>query len=151
MIRRPPRSTLFPYTTLFRSLNGKADALTRRSGDLPEEGDGRSRPTQALIPIEKFQLSAIYMENEDIIRTAIEENKLALEIIEALKTGQKTHKLVPLGECQFKDKLVYINGLLYVPEDPTLQLKILKSCHEHPAAGHPGRAATYELVSRNYW
>src|SRR3712207_2340294 len=24
MIRRPPRSTLFPYTTLFRSLHGKA-------------------------------------------------------------------------------------------------------------------------------
>src|SRR3989442_4840509 len=24
MIRRPPRSTLFPYTTLFRSLNGPA-------------------------------------------------------------------------------------------------------------------------------
>src|SRR3712207_8867481 len=23
MIRRPPRSTLFPYTTLFRSFNGK--------------------------------------------------------------------------------------------------------------------------------
>src|SRR5687768_17952288 len=23
MIRRPPRSTLFPYTTLFRSLNGQ--------------------------------------------------------------------------------------------------------------------------------
>src|SRR3989442_11630905 len=23
MIRRPPRSTLFPYTTLFRSVNGK--------------------------------------------------------------------------------------------------------------------------------
>ena len=25
MIRRPPRSTLFPYTTLFRSLNKIAD------------------------------------------------------------------------------------------------------------------------------
>src|SRR6266542_4743189 len=25
MIRRPPRSTLFPYTTLFRSLGGRAD------------------------------------------------------------------------------------------------------------------------------
>src|SRR5258706_6048894 len=24
MIRRPPRSTLFPYTTLFRSVDGKA-------------------------------------------------------------------------------------------------------------------------------
>src|SRR5260370_27071750 len=27
MIRRPPRSTLFPYTTLFRSLAARRDAL----------------------------------------------------------------------------------------------------------------------------
>src|SRR2546426_6797053 len=27
MIRRPPRSTLLPYTTLFRSLDGGADGL----------------------------------------------------------------------------------------------------------------------------
>src|SRR2546430_9968716 len=29
MIRRPPRSTLFPYTTLFRSLTGSATPGTR--------------------------------------------------------------------------------------------------------------------------
>src|SRR5258707_9898984 len=29
MIRRPPRSTLFPYTTLFRSWNGSFGALRR--------------------------------------------------------------------------------------------------------------------------
>src|SRR3989449_8417642 len=29
MIRRPPRSTLFPYTTLFRSLVGKVDRAER--------------------------------------------------------------------------------------------------------------------------
>src|SRR2546430_11461651 len=28
MIRRPPRSTLFPYTTLFRSLDSDKDKLT---------------------------------------------------------------------------------------------------------------------------
>src|SRR2546426_11911930 len=28
MIRRPPRSTLFPYTTLFRSLNGFLNFLS---------------------------------------------------------------------------------------------------------------------------
>src|SRR2546426_3163056 len=28
MIRRPPRSTLFPYTTLFRSLSSSAGKLT---------------------------------------------------------------------------------------------------------------------------
>ena len=32
--------------------NGKADALPRRSVDLPEERDGRSRPAQVLIPVE---------------------------------------------------------------------------------------------------
>src|SRR3712207_7007449 len=29
MIRRPPRSTLFPYTTLFRSLCGQGSKLSR--------------------------------------------------------------------------------------------------------------------------
>src|SRR3989475_5059377 len=32
MIRRPPRSTLFPYTTLFRSLTGPAVAGRARAG-----------------------------------------------------------------------------------------------------------------------
>src|SRR6266480_6624731 len=31
-IRRPPRSTLFPYTTLFRSRVGRRLAAARRSG-----------------------------------------------------------------------------------------------------------------------
>src|SRR3712207_8699757 len=36
MIRRPPRSTLFPYTTLFRSVQQQAriGAHARRRGDL---------------------------------------------------------------------------------------------------------------------
>src|SRR3712207_8643646 len=32
MIRRPPRSTLFPYTTLFRSSRGGASLGCRRAG-----------------------------------------------------------------------------------------------------------------------
>src|SRR5260370_12237776 len=32
MIRRPPRSTLFPYTTLFRSLQSRVDPLTETQG-----------------------------------------------------------------------------------------------------------------------
>src|SRR3989449_10007785 len=32
MIRRPPRSTLFPYTTLFRSLAGKATLISAPTG-----------------------------------------------------------------------------------------------------------------------
>src|ERR1041385_7400187 len=33
MIRRPPRSTLFPYTTLFRSRYGREQARARGAGD----------------------------------------------------------------------------------------------------------------------
>src|SRR5256885_11745503 len=34
MIRRPPRSTLFPYTTLFRSRNECEEAIGVHAGDL---------------------------------------------------------------------------------------------------------------------
>src|SRR5256885_12850115 len=40
MIRRPPRSTLFPYTTLFRSRSRKG-AFQRSGGLLPLPHDGR--------------------------------------------------------------------------------------------------------------
>src|SRR3712207_7410660 len=54
MIRRPPRSTLFPYTTLFRSLPRRADQLLPRAH--PPRGRprrarrdrGRARPDRAL-------------------------------------------------------------------------------------------------------
>src|SRR2546422_5799003 len=40
MIRRPPRSTLFPYTTLFRSIDLAAEPVTReRQHDQCRDGD----------------------------------------------------------------------------------------------------------------
>src|SRR2546426_10589508 len=41
MIRRPPRSTLFPYTTLFRSVGGLG-------GRRPPSGGGESPPSAGL-------------------------------------------------------------------------------------------------------
>src|SRR2546421_3003429 len=57
MIRRPPRSTLFPYTTLFRSRAARAVPGTARErgrrgrgavrlGLLRAAGAGRSRPSR---------------------------------------------------------------------------------------------------------
>src|SRR2546430_5478219 len=55
MIRRPPRSTLFPYTTLFRSQgiegSGVPDAV--RAGQSPKSVDDRERCLAcALVDIE---------------------------------------------------------------------------------------------------
>src|SRR2546430_7052884 len=52
MIRRPPRSTLFPYTTLFRSQAGNAnrpDSLsTGEEGPVPAPADFRDRKSTRL-------------------------------------------------------------------------------------------------------
>src|SRR2546423_10192324 len=46
MIRRPPRSTLFPYTTLFRSPSSNAELVARYIGfaarECEEDEDGQS-------------------------------------------------------------------------------------------------------------
>src|SRR5207253_3574083 len=42
MIRRPPRSTLFPYTTLFRS---SMNTFATRPGDSPRRAITPSRPS----------------------------------------------------------------------------------------------------------
>src|SRR2546429_7633893 len=43
MIRRPPRSTLFPYTTLFRSLQQPRADLRKIQRHLPEENRNEGR------------------------------------------------------------------------------------------------------------
>src|SRR3712207_8041108 len=40
MIRRPPRSTPFPYTTLFRSVTNKGDSVGRGTGWVWDAGQG---------------------------------------------------------------------------------------------------------------
>src|SRR5258708_21500206 len=55
MIRRPPRSTLFPYTTLFRSLSAPTPRQVssgHRGRDVPRPGpfEDRSRVTLASGP-----------------------------------------------------------------------------------------------------
>src|SRR2546430_12246579 len=51
MIRRPPRSTLFPYTTLFRSQERTGDQIDR---DLDHVGKGseaiQGNSTSAIVP-----------------------------------------------------------------------------------------------------
>src|SRR5947209_12233022 len=50
MIRRPPRSTLFPYTTLFRSYlsadhrerRGDGCVMAALAGEIPRQGDRKS-------------------------------------------------------------------------------------------------------------
>src|SRR2546426_8901172 len=57
MIRRPPRSTLFPYTTLFRSRNGaRPRAVGRaRAPGAPRTGADRRGPRGGGVPAARHE------------------------------------------------------------------------------------------------
>src|SRR2546427_1273664 len=58
MIRRPPRSTLFPYTTLFRSLRGFVRRGYHQHGGLPiREAPGQGREHEPFGGTEKSNRS----------------------------------------------------------------------------------------------
>src|SRR3712207_7784690 len=54
MIRRPPRSTLFPYTTLFRSLGHGAELTARRGERVNLSAEGTSDPDGDAVSYEWF-------------------------------------------------------------------------------------------------
>src|SRR3712207_7931132 len=59
MIRRPPRSTLFPYTTLFRSADGRRGRQPG-VGDRPPDGvpEGRAGHVAHRSPVDEHRLVA---------------------------------------------------------------------------------------------
>src|SRR5204863_9187347 len=64
MIRRPPRSTLFPYTTLFRSYDGGVYRLEDALVDL-EDASVQRPPAQVLPAVE------IWIEGQTMTRIAM--------------------------------------------------------------------------------
>src|SRR5260221_10802382 len=67
MIRRPPRSTLFPYTTLFRSLQAVADELRR--------GRGLGRCTVCRIIRSEEHTSELQSHSDLVCRLLLEKKK----------------------------------------------------------------------------
>src|SRR3989441_12996218 len=92
MIRRPPRSTLFPYTTLFRSCNGEAreqqghprhvavvlprlvgaaqdDVIDRGGGDLRPLDDGLDGDRREVIRADVSERNAVFSHGGSQSRT----------------------------------------------------------------------------------
>jgi hypothetical protein len=144
----------FVITHIPGKMNGRADALTRRSGDLPEGGGEYHNFQSSILQSKNFleySISAINRTQLEEIKSALAEDSEAQSIVDALKRGLRRHPNIPIAECELKDELLHAYGLVYVPDNLDLQGKIIASCHDHPAAGHPGQARTYEMVTRHFW
>ena len=61
------------------------------------------------------------------IQTALAEDKLAKEIVQALVKGAKQHLKVPVGECIVDNNLLYVYVLPYVPDNENLYWEIISA------------------------
>jgi len=86
------------------------------------------------------------------IRTRSVADEEIQEIRRKKASGTACDGKIALGQCKENKGLLTYNGLIRIPDDNELRLRILRDHHDVQAVGHPGRTRTLELVSRNfYW
>src|SRR2546430_13616666 len=87
MIRRPPRSTLFPYTTLFRSLNGLGVAAQEQS-DLAA---ARGYHQRALAIREKLAPNSLDVRSEEHTSELQSQSNLVCRLLLEKKKNANPH------------------------------------------------------------
>src|SRR2546430_10456178 len=98
MIRRPPRSTLFPYTTLFRSIAGLVDQLALGGGlDVGGEQD------RSAVAGEAQHDAGVVGARERAAGRRSEEHTSELQsqsnLVCRLLLGKKKNKYIPPSGC----------------------------------------------------
>ena len=151
----------FNFVITFRPgrQGAKPDALTRRSEDLPREGDDRLQhqsqvvlKTHNLDPVLRLQTMRLPEDLETLLTQGYDTDDVVRSILTALRSDSDRHPAVTLAECTEREGRLYYQDRLYIPDSPNLKAALLRRCHDDPVAGHPGRARTYDILSREfYW
>jgi hypothetical protein len=68
-----------------------------------------------------------------------------------LKDNTQISKDIYLADCSVIGNQLHYTGCIYDPDSDPLRLRLLQDHHDPPTMGHPGRAKTLELISRNYY
>ena len=89
---------------------------------------------------------------EELFNEAYTKDPILDDVLGQLRRGQTCSKQLSLAECQedSNGRLLYCRRL-YVPKNMPLKLRLIKDFYEVPAARHPGRSKTLELLSRQYY
>src|SRR3712207_6879806 len=81
MIRRPPRSTLFPYTTLFRSTRVREDDLRARMAAAHVD-DGLAEVRDAAPGVEEHRPAALAHQRDDLLDRRMREREVVRARVE---------------------------------------------------------------------
>src|ERR1700756_1946904 len=122
----------------------KVDLLSRRADHYQGKDDNQN---VVLLKPHHFRVQAYDVEGLD--------RDIMTQILQYKANKDKAVvKALARKELEWEEQengLVTWKGRVYVPRHKGLREKILKSHHDLPAAGHPGRYKTQELITRNYW
>src|SRR5258707_8864132 len=100
MIRRPPRSTLFPYTTLFRSarLDEPVDHLQRRGLAAAGGPDQRDQLALRLRQRSEEHTSELQSRQYLVCRLLLEKKKTGKQLVEETLHYKSNRRSGPIGK-----------------------------------------------------
>jgi len=82
-------------------------------------------------------------DESDIIKKIRKNNTREKEIIQVMKRED--------GLAWEEDKVAYMEGRIYIPNNKDIKEEILKEHHDPANVGHPGKHRMQELIKRTYW
>ena len=82
-------------------------------------------------------------DKDDRIKEIKRNNTREKEVVQALKKED--------GLTWEEDRVVYMEGKVYVLNNKKLREEILEENHNSVDVGHPGQQRMLELIKRNYW
>jgi len=72
------------------------------------------------------------------IREQSAKDKEVREILGKKASGNTCDGKIALGLCKEKEGVLIYDGLIWIPNNDELRLRILRDHHDAQAAGHPG-------------
>jgi len=129
--------------------NTKADILSRKDQvnmkednkdvQLLKEQLWTRRTTVEITMLKK----KITVDKSDIVKEIKRNNTREQEVVQALKKED--------GLTWKEDRIVYMEGKVYIPNNKKTREKILKENHNSADVGHPGQQKMLELIKQNCW
>ena len=155
----------YDFTIRYRpgKLAGKLDILSKESGDSLWEGDMKHRQNHGPILLPEDAFEVLQANTTETISLQIDKELLneiwtlsaadkEIQEIQREKANGTTHdRKIVLGLYKKNSGLLIYDGLIWIPDNDTLRLRILRDHHDVQAMGHLGHARTLELVSRNFY
>jgi len=83
------------------------------------------------------------MDKLDITKEIRRNNTREQEMVQTLKKKN--------GLTWEKDRIIYMEGRIYVPNNKKIREQILKENHDSVDMGHPEQQQMIELIKQNYW